>query len=116
MIPSDDEVLHGSANYLGRNGHIQGQMSAPGSDAEEPPACALGAMKRVSLELADDATTGWDVYIRAADRLGRHLRKTGEVGDYGNELPPHLQVPEWNDRPGRTAEDVILAMKRAADE
>ncbi|MGW0682914.1 DUF6197 family protein [Streptomyces sp. NPDC002754] len=71
------------------------------------PVCAMGAIRRavtggsvMNLPVGSDRM----LVLNAADLLA------GSVGS----LATRLDIPAWNDAPERSAEDVILALKRAA--
>lgn len=81
-----------AAEYISQHGWHQGELFAEGEG--NAPACALGALH---------AVTNWEssVVFEASDLLAAH------VG-----VPPMYVALHWNDQPERTAEDVILALKR----
>ena len=87
------EILREAAEYIGEHGWIQGQLSNPdGKRAAKSDAVA-------------------DTYD-AIEALWNYL-ELPSVEQLGSGLHP---VARWNDAPGRSAEDVILAMKCAAKE
>jgi len=92
------EILYDAAEYIGEHGWLQGELS--NSDGN---VCAIGAINRVA-----ESDTVADTY-NAIEALWKYLK----LPDYGSGLHP---VARWNDEPGRSAEDVILAMKCAAKE
>lgn len=95
------EILREAAEYIGEHGWIQGQLSNP-----DGKVCAIGAINRAA---KSDAVA--DTYD-AIEALWNYLElPSGE--QLGSGLHP---VARWNDAPGRSAEDVILAMKCAAKE
>lgn len=96
------DALFSAAEYLSENGWHQGALFAP-SSSEEPPACAMGALKA--------ATTGhYQVEWQALTVLRKSLGLTGLDPDFKD------LIAVWNDAPERTAEDVILALKRPSVE
>lgn len=92
MTPS--EVLLKAADTLAERGWCQGGLS----DAQGRY-CAIGAIRKVTnWSLGKDARS-------AVHRLMDHI-----------ETDQYYGIADWNDAPERTAEDVILAMKRAAED
>lgn len=110
------EVLRAAADYIAENGLAKGTLYSFGDKAadEEPSACALGAIRQVTGY--DEWRGGLDADFKAATKhLGQYLREQGEIPSYYDSIrDPSTLIPEWNDSPKRTAEDVILAMKKAA--
>lgn len=96
MITDAGHTLREAAEYISEHGWTQGDLSN-----SEGGVCALGALNCVAgignIRAHDAATALWD-YLDLRDSL--------------TALHP---VAVWNDAPERTAEDVILAMKRAAE-
>ena len=100
MTDLSTDVLLRAAELLGEKGWCQGTAR----DAEGHM-CAIGALQAAN----DEVTQRWQSaeYRRAQDRLQDHL--------WGDELLTEAHtIPYWNDNPERTAEDVILALKRTA--
>jgi len=93
-VPSPAQILADSATYIEQHGWIQGD-----AENRRGEVCALGAIGRVSYapEIPKDAR--WDLYDEAVELLSSYL---------------HKEIIQWNDALGRTAEDVITAMKEAA--
>ncbi len=90
-------VLLDAAKYIEKYGWTQGGFfSQPHSDLDKRPACAWGAIGSVA-EWEDKLTT------KAYMLLYRHLGCKGGCG-----------VPKWNDTPGRTKEQVVAALRGAA--
>ncbi|MFD8117045.1 DUF6197 family protein [Streptomyces microflavus] len=104
-----------AAEYISEHGHYKGDYFKPewsglkpslisiddsplrppalDDDGLTPPACAMGALHKVD-------SSGWASFAAItalSNRLG-------------------CGVSSWNDDPATTAEDVILELKRAADE
>lgn len=95
------EILVRAAELLGEKGWCQGTpRNAQGE------MCARGAICAATHELAGDDPISW-AWWNADSRLRDYVNK---------ETGLHMDVPDWNDMPERTAEDVILMMKRAASE
>jgi hypothetical protein len=92
------EILYDAAKYIGEHGWCQGQLSDSDGNV-----CAIGAINRVA-----ESDTAADTYD-AIEALRDYLN----LPEHAITLHP---VARWNDEPGRSAEDVILAMKCAAKE
>jgi hypothetical protein len=91
------DALLEAARVLMEDRWCQGELHSP--DGEHCVAGALGQAHyrlRSSFGALDTACTRMRVVIRS---------------EYGT-----ASFPRWNDAPERTAEDVILALKRAAEE
>lgn len=88
MTPA--EVLRKAAEYLETHGWMQGDYGVPGG-----PSCLLGAMRKTTRATTPD----YDIAYWA-------IRKS-----VGGRLPV-----EWNDQPGRTAEEVIAKLREVADQ
>lgn len=97
MSATPQDVLREAARILMRDGWTQGEVGTPGGTK-----CAVGAIKAAcGVHLYD-----WsDTAVAAADLLQNWVDPRGSY-----------RVADWNDAPERTAEDVILALKRAAEE
>lgn len=89
LEPWRQRLLSG-ARYIREYGWVQGRLGGCGG-----PACLIGAM----FETSTPETVGHPA-IYARERLRNHL---GVVS-----------VSDWNDAPGRTAEEVIAAMEFVA--
>jgi hypothetical protein len=85
------ETLKAAAEYISGHGWTQDRM-----EGRDGSTCALGAILNACY--GDE-----DAYGQAVARLNRHIRS-------------HVAISDWNDAPGRTAEEVILTLKRAAEE
>lgn len=99
-----EEALLKAADKLGECGWTQGTLK-DGDDAM----CAVGAV-RAALGGHHALTSPDECDSEALQMLGDHLGLVPKVG-YGY-MPRAVAI--WNDAPERTAEDVILAMKKAA--
>lgn len=91
--------LRMAADVLERDGWTQGAFhSLDGCH------CAAGALElAVGLRVNDEAHD--ERYIDAVRWLGNHV----------DVRPTSLAVFAWNDTPGRTADEVIAALRAAAD-
>lgn len=96
-------VLREAAEYIGEHGWIQGDVE----DEATGSVCALGAINAV-LPIA------WEDF-GALDAMTAYL---GLVHPLRTEVVGFTMHPvaKWNDAKERTAEDVVLAMKRTAEE
>ena len=91
------DVLREASRILMRDGWTQNALGVPGG-----PRCQLGARISASIRLHAP------VRVRAAaDEIFEDWLRA----NYDTSAGVH-----WNDAPERTAEDVILALKRAAEE
>jgi len=120
MKPS--EILDAAANIVLRDGWHQGTYFAV--EPEDPqdvqdeknrtaPCCQAGAISRAAYGMA------WVTYPRTTDidlqRLGAHAKAGHYMGQYIRRV--HGATPiEWNDRPERTAGEVVAALRGAADD
>jgi hypothetical protein len=106
------EILQAASAYISENGHNKGALySWDGKLAgQKPAACALGAIRSV----LDDS----DIlnYFPAAMRLADYLKRECLTGPDWQQQNPSALVPAWNDRWETSAEEVILALKKAAEE
>lgn len=93
MRKAAQETLKAAAEYISEHGWTQGEMSA-----RDGSVCAAGAIAAVS---------GYD--------NGRSAAR-GAFSGYLYHTEGWSSIADWNDQPDRTAEDVILTLKRAAEE
>lgn len=107
-------TLADAATYIAENGHHkEGLFDLGMIDAEDAPpgdvlpACALGAIMQ-SKPVSFDSL---NIELRAIKILADAVA----AADSGRRTPAG-QVAEWNDAPERTAEDVILTLKRLGHE
>ena len=124
------EILRWAADYLAENGHVKGTaydypkiqegLRARGyMNVDNPPneivreiivdgvpSCAMGAIGAAAARL------GLGTYSSACDDATDHL----QTWLTANTEQHWTAVPAWNDYPSTSMEDVILAMKRAAEE
>lgn len=100
------------ADVIERNGWHQGgyYFAESGKLAGDSRVCALGAINVVVHGLP--WAPMW--HTAARERCGAlvmaitgHIRATGQAGD---------TLVDWNDEPGRTAEEVIAAFRACADQ
>lgn len=90
-------VLLDAARVLERGGWCQGRVKDYAGQH-----CALGAIREVAF---------CDFLGKAAERvLARSLRLRPGFGS----ATPDVMVAEWNDDPGRTADEVVTALRKAA--
>lgn len=87
-----------AADHIEKYGHCQGRYFADPRRSESSPACLFGAMMLAS----GDGI----VPSSAVVRLERHMNLGGDLTD----------AVKWNDRPGRTKEEVVAVLRKAAIE
>lgn len=77
------------------------------------PVCALGALRRAAYGHSSYLEGGREPrgLKAAAEKLSKLMPLTAVEREAGLE---HMPISSWNDKPERTAEDVILALKQAA--
>ncbi|MEU3052241.1 DUF6197 family protein [Streptomyces griseus] len=117
------ERLAAAAEHLSTHGWHQGDIYAPGEDDQYPAtmkqydewtktarSCALGAIQACG-------ERSYHLESTAANLLREHLGLGfgRGLGEDGNSMIFQDPIAVWNDDPSRTAEDVILAMKGAAN-
>ena len=114
LTPAD--ILRCAARYLELHGWNQGTYYAPTEDNPFPPACVDGAIGMAAygrvtfLALAPDRDPAFRDYTRAVTYLVDYLDLNTFTGcDNPNPF-------DWNDRPTRTAEQVITTLRAAADD
>ncbi len=116
-------VLRGAARYLQSHGWMQGTYYPNGTTSPFPPACLVGAIsmavhgRRTSSPFLADG----HVSTACVDAVGvfiDYLHATGQipafavVDDFEDDPAPF----DYNDTPGRTADQVIAALLAAADD
>lgn len=110
------DTLRNAAVYLTRYGWLQGAYYQPG--ALTPPADVLGAIAMVVYgtpvdDPTDIALICWRDFADAAVTLADHLGITADFDtDAGFDI--EATIYDWNDDPGRTADEVIAALNAAA--
>lgn len=106
------QILRGAAEYISEHGWNQGDFR----DAQTGAVCAAGGIFAVlGFEYDEDglpaSNTTYKEYV-AETALAMLADSVGIVPPGHSSIS---DIPEWNDAPERTAEDVILAMKRASE-
>lgn len=96
MNKTPAEILEEAADIISRLGHHKGDYQ----DGENGPVCMLGA---INMAVIGRAGTSYHLFEGAILR-----RLSAAIG-----CNP-ISIAEWNDSPETTAEDAILALKRAA--
>src|SRR4051812_17319567 len=100
MAETPQEVLREAADYIGEHGWTQGSYRD-----YDGGVCALGAIASVTGSVVLDCNG--DLAALYASDLGDQAVKILKASlSPGKKWP--RSVPNWNDDPGRTAEDVIL--------
>ncbi|MFD8117053.1 DUF6197 family protein [Streptomyces microflavus] len=103
-----EEILNSAADIIRRDGWYQGDND--NGDSSRGPVCLMGAIGRACtgnsrasiVDTMGDFEPGWEA---AGDAVQRVVATIGT--DY---------VGNWNDRRERTAEDVLLTLKKAAND
>jgi hypothetical protein len=116
------QVLRNAADYLETNGWIQGDFFVrTGMNHEPTAACALGAIQIAVVGFALDVFSlfnpgapEFDTTVRAAGLVVNHLRQLHNTARLSTSSQTTALV-RWNDRNGRTAAEVVTAMREAAD-
>jgi hypothetical protein len=95
--------LRAAAEVLRRDGWTQGDLGTC-----DGPKCAVGAAYYVA---SDGAEVVYEFFRSDAVRRAEQIADlvADEIGVERSELP------NWNDEPGRTADEVIAALEAAAD-
>ena len=112
------DTLRVAATYLEEHGWTRCRFF-DFTNQLEPAACVVGAIRYAVYGYPEDS-------LRLDGPLGRHVERAlwavaDSLGvDVLDDLEPWLDctadaVQAWNDRPGRTAADVIQALHEAAD-
>lgn len=123
LTPAD--ILRCAARYLELHGWNQGTYYAPTEDNNPfPPACVSAALgmathgHRMPIPNGLKTSSGAREYSRALDALTCYLLATtpDPVHIVDDEDVPTGDPFEWNDHPGRTAEQVITTLRAAADD
>ena len=110
MTATIADVLDEAARILRRNGWHQGfyydrSKKTDGTRFDQCRVCARGAINLASDGPPDnDALPG---AAEAADALLEWLYLSNRLGDA-------LSVADWNDKPGRTVDEVLAALEGAA--
>lgn len=98
------QALRAAAEYISEHGWCQGatfegDLGQWMALRTTPPACALGA-----LSIGTGQGFRYEMFFSARKLLAKAAG-----------LPNGSAIPSWNDHPSQTAEDVILALKQAAE-
>lgn len=111
-----EQILEEAAKILAEQGWTQGTLQD-----REGHLCALGSLQKAAFGIAAPEgftaapTVNVDAYLSAAQKLLTQVQRDAVLNsDEHNFVTIPSSIPEWNDRDGRSAEDVILAMKRVA--
>lgn len=109
------ELLEAAADGFesGEYQWIQGTYSraVKVNDAYELGYCSIGLLQYLGIRLGQGIGQGiGQGYPRATIALGEHVLAISGV----DHPAPQLFVPAWNDRAGRTKDEVIDAFKHAA--
>jgi hypothetical protein len=94
---STAKTLRDAADYVSEHGWTQNEMQD-----DEGRVCAMGAIRETTAMYSLDGMNALQAMVKS---LGLDRNRSGF-------LHP---VAMWNDAKGRSAEDVILAFKRAAE-
>src|SRR4051812_31112411 len=106
-----DRVLRNAATYLDRHGWIQGAYYDLAATVFTPAACTVGALGMVcyggpvDAPALNDTDPNWPNFICAQDFLDEYISAT--TGDADS-------VYSYNDTPGRTRDQVVAMLTRAA--
>ncbi|MEU3052228.1 DUF6197 family protein [Streptomyces griseus] len=115
-----EEILLKAADVIQRDGWHQGALfegsnkaPTPQRDvaAREAPVCALGAISRATWGSCSSTGREYLASVVAAEADATCLLLKQVEASTAGRYP---SIPMWNDAPERSAEDVILALKRAA--
>jgi hypothetical protein len=110
-------ILRVAAAYLTEHGWIQGEAFANHTSADQPPGCVYGAIRiacgsHPSRYLTKEQDAAID---RAMHALAYHLQPVDRDVDGMHRLAVYPIVTGWNDDPHTTAEQVIAALRAAAN-
>jgi hypothetical protein len=112
-----DEILTLAAGDIAQHGHAKETFyQSTGTQTwEVAPACALGAIARVSgcAREGNGIVTDAVFSTEAVRRLAGTIR--GKLGGSYATADDYLTITGFNDDDSTTAEDVILMMKEAAN-
>ena len=95
-----DEVLDAAADYIEVHGHTKLVYGGRNNG----PACASGAIDSVLTK--NNLIYHSDLFTTARQAL------VDSLGGYDSIV----SIPEWNDKPERTKQEVVDAMRHAAEE
>jgi hypothetical protein len=133
-VPASNQVqvLRTAADYLETNGWSQREFFAWG-DGDHPAACALGAIQIAVTGQPVDVFAGLCDHAdlvavqAAAASVVKHLHHVYNAAQFTSIWDPHTAtwlecadpthtLTVWNDRDGRTANEVITALREAANQ
>lgn len=116
-----EEILLKAANDLAENGHCKGSFYASRVSHDgwrKAPACAYGALARVTELTSDNGIVGVIEDSRligpAAERLAKQIRKLFPDNSIWQTSDAYTVITTYNDNETTTAEDMILRFKEAA--
>jgi hypothetical protein len=118
MTPA--HVLRDAALYLERHGWTRGLLYADHL-AVIPPACAVGAIRYAMfgspvITATNEQMTQADPIVSVlADYVYDPDNPPPDIDTWASEHP-NAVVTDWNDTHGRTADEVIAALRAAADD
>lgn len=98
--------LRDAAEYIGEHGWTQGQIK----DRNTGAVCAMGALCMTEGHRAFH----WKDAVSAVAKVAGVTLVTHQLAE-GFGVFAENGIPEWNDAPERTAEEVVLTFKRAAE-
>lgn len=93
------ELARRAANIIDENGLFQGDFYDPwAKDSDRCAVCAVGALRLVLANRPDAEPDDTELLTTTVDSFATFLG-----------VP---SIPDWNDEPGRTAEEVVAAYRR----
>lgn len=104
--------LRAAASYIREHGWTTGTAGRVDGSV-----CALGSMSRVAgMEPAEACYEPPDhlVGVYGHDKTERYVRMTAAMRNWLADALPNGSIAQWNDTPGRTAEDVTAELEKAA--
>lgn len=106
------ELLTKAAEDVATHGHWKGTFSQSGVPDNIAPACIYGALTRA----ATGTTTCYDTADLVVWTVNPLIQQAADLlaKSIGRDRDTWYTVTQFNDADSTTAEDVILAMKRAA--
>lgn len=110
MSTETADILDEAANVIERNGWIQGDYvnQRQIEDGKGPGDCACCARGAINTAAGGSPYNDYLlVAIEASNAVETWLTNSGAIGET-------LSLVEWNDKDGRTADDVITALRGAA--
>lgn len=95
LLTPDTKALLDAADYIEAHGLHKGSYREMGALERMPKVCAIGGI----IMATDDGSARSDAGVRLANFIGA-------TQDHG--------IPDWNDAPERTADEVVAALRGAA--